>query len=458
MGIAQMVNRYKNDPVLFVREVIKAVPSPEQTTILNSVNENRMTAVKSGHGVGKTTSLAWIILWFMTTRAYPKIPCTAPTMHQLKDILWAEISKWLNRSFILKTLFEWTAHRLSLKNNSENWFAVARTATTSDSMQGFHSDSLLFVLDEASGIKDFIFEPILGALTGTDTRLIMVGNPTRTNGFFYDAFTINRDKFNCITLNSENSPMVSKDFIQAITDLYGKNSDPYRVRVLGEFPKSQSDAFISLDLIEKAFYQTKIDGKIIDIHIGCDVARYGDDESSIYCIFQTEKGYKQDNKIIKYQNSTVELSGILKSEIRKYNKLYPEITVKVNIDGGGVGGGVVDELDADHGDLNYVVNEKIFGGSGGEIDDEPIEYSNDTGLMWGNLKRLLMRGLIELEHDQELASQLSVRKYKVDDDGKIRLEKKLEMKKRLQKSPDRADGLALAVSSNIKESIGMLNY
>ena len=246
-----LVNRYYDNPLLFIKEMFNATPEDEQIKILESVRKNRMTAVKSGHGVGKTTTLAWVILWFMFTRPYPKIPCTAPTMHQLRDILWSEISKWHAKSSVLLHYFEWTVERVVLKTKEEKWFAVARTATKPDAMQGFHADSLLFVMDEASGINDVIFEPILGALTGEETKLVMVGNPTRTQGFFHDAFTRNREMFNCITLNAENSRRVSREFIASIIALYGMDSDPYRVRVLGEFPKSQPDTFISLEHIER---------------------------------------------------------------------------------------------------------------------------------------------------------------------------------------------------------------
>lgn len=456
-NLSQVISRYKNDPILFVKEVVGGKPEPEQEQMLRSVNENRMTAVKAGHGVGKTTTLAWVILWFMTTRPYPKIPCTAPTMQQLKNILWPEIAKWLEKSAVLKALFEWTAERVSLKNNSENWFAVARTATKPDAMQGFHSESLLFVLDEASGINDRIFEPILGALTGADTKLIMVGNPTKITGFFHDAFTTNRSKFSCITLDARKSKRVSADYIQSIIDLYGEDSDPFRVRVAGEFPKAEADTFIPLDIIEQSEF-VEISGKVIDIHIGVDVARYGDDESTIYIITQCTDGYAVREFEVFAKNSTTELAGNVKRHIREYNKKYENICVKVNVDGGGLGAGVVDILDENHGDLNYVVNEKTFGGSGGELDDEAMQYSNDTGLMWGNVKRLLMAKKLRLPNDSELYSQLCSRKYRVDEDGKIKLEKKQEMKSRGVHSPDRADGLCLALSSNINESIGMLDY
>ena len=455
--LTELINRYRNNPVLFVKEVVGAEPEPEQIMMLESINKNRMTAVKAGHGVGKTTTLAWVILWFMTTKPYPKIPCTAPTMQQLKNILWPEIAKWLDKSALLKTLFEWTAEKVSLKNNSENWFAVARTATKPDAMQGFHSESLLFVLDEASGINDRIFEPILGALTGEDTKLIMVGNPTRITGFFHDAFTVNRGKFSCITLDARNSNRVSRDFIQSIIDLYGEDSDPFRVRVAGDFPKAEADTFIPLDIIEQSEY-IAVSGKVEDVHIGVDVARYGDDESTIYGVKQYSGGYDVDVVKIYSKNSTTELVGYIKQTIRAYNEQYNAITVKVNVDGGGLGAGVVDMLDEDHNDLKYIVNEKSFGGSGGTLSDEAMQYSNDTGLMWGNVKRLLMARKLHIPNDSELYSQLCSRKYKVDEDGKIRLEKKQEMKKRGVHSPDRADGLCLALSSNINESIGMLDY
>ena len=458
-----LINRYKNNPVLFAREVLKAEPEDEQIQMMNSVRDNRMTAVKAGHGVGKTTALSWVILWFMFTRPFPKIPCTAPTMHQLRDILWAEISKWLYRSDILTQFFDWTVERLSLKTQEENWFAVARTATQPDAMQGFHSDSLLLVVDEASGVNDQIFEPILGALTGVETRFIMVGNPTKTVGFFYDAFTKSRAMFNCFTLNAENSKRVSRDFINAIISLYGIDSDPYRVRVLGEFPKSQPDTFISLELIERGInnYNTKSkdDKELIALHLGVDVARFGDDESTIYLSKEYIDGTYVSRRLeVIYKNTTVELTGRVKAQIRILNAEYPNFKVNVNVDGTGIGAGVVDELDSNHGNLNYTVIGQTFGGQGGTLNEEPIKYSNNTGLIWGNIRRLLLADRLWLEEDGELIAQLSNRKYTVNEDGFIQLERKKDMKGRDVSSPDRADGLGLSLSTNLQHFTGMLDY
>jgi len=120
---------YKDRPVEFVKDIIKATPDDIQGEILESVAQNQLTSVRSGHGIGTSALESWLIFWFMCTRPFPKIPCTAPTKHQLHDILWAEVA------------------------NPENWFAVPRTATQPDALQGFHAEHLLYIIDEASRSK-----------------------------------------------------------------------------------------------------------------------------------------------------------------------------------------------------------------------------------------------------------------------------------------------------------------
>lgn len=100
---------YKDRPVEFVKDIIGAEPDEIQAEILNSVAENQLTSVRSGHGIGKSALQSWLIIWFMCTRPFPKIPCTAPTKHQLHDILWAEVAKWLNPT--LKTEIEWITRK-----------------------------------------------------------------------------------------------------------------------------------------------------------------------------------------------------------------------------------------------------------------------------------------------------------------------------------------------------------
>ena len=164
---------YIDNPVDFVEDIIGAKPDVNQKAILNSLAKYPMTSVRSGHGIGKSAVEAWAVIWFICTRPYPKIPCTAPTQHQLYDILWAEISKWLRSNPALQREITWTQERVYMNGAKEEWFAVARTANTPDALQGFHSESMLFIIDEASGVDDEVFEPVLGALSTEGARLLM---------------------------------------------------------------------------------------------------------------------------------------------------------------------------------------------------------------------------------------------------------------------------------------------
>ena len=428
---------YKDRPVEFVTDIIKAVPDDNQADILNRVANNRMTSIRSGHGIGKSTALSWLIIWFMCTRPFPKIPCTAPTKHQLYDILWAEIAKWLNST--LRTEIEWTQEKLYMKKYPENWFAVPRTATLPDALQGFHADHLLYIIDEASGVKDAVFEPVLGSLSTQDARLIMMGNPTQLSGFFFDSHNKNRDKYSTSKVSGENSKRVSKEFIQDIIDMYGLDSDVYRVRVAGEFPKAMPDSFIQLDWVEncsvkapsRAFPTLRID-------LGVDVARYGDDETIINVLF--DKTYQQPLNVL-HHNDTMQVTGRIVQIVEQLRTKYIGIPIHIKIDCDGLGVGVYDRLKEIKQQKAWVtvkLYECHFGGTGGKNKkEEPVEFSNSTGLMWGLLREKLKRNEIKLIYDDKQITQLSNRKYRINSDGKIELERKEEMKKRGLTSPDR---------------------
>lgn len=308
---------YANEPVYFTQDIIRAKPDRNQIDILNSVRDYPMTSVRSGHGIGKTAVESWVIIWFLLTRPFPKIPCTAPTKHQLIDILWAEVSKWLRNNPALQQEIIWTAEKLYLKGYKEEWFAVPRTATNPDALQGFHSDHLLFVMDEASGISDKTFEPVLGALTGPDAKLLMMGNPTRLAGFFFDSHHKNRESYKTIHVDGRDSGRVERDFIQKIIDMFGEDSDVFRVRVEGNFPKAQPDSFIAIEWAEKAA-KIKIESPGERLDFGVDVARYGDDESVIYPIFDLQRSEQPE---IFHHNDTMELSGKVIIILKKYLRL-----------------------------------------------------------------------------------------------------------------------------------------
>ena len=435
---------YRDRPVEFVKDVIGATPDDIQAEILNSVAVNQLTSVRSGHGIGKSALQSWLILWFLCTRPFPKIPCTAPTKHQLHDILWAEVSKWLNPT--LKTEIEWTQEKLYMKAHPENWFAVPRTATLPDALQGFHAEHLLFIIDEASGVKDEVFEPVLGSLSTKDAKLIMCGNPTQLSGFFFDSHNKNRGIYTTFKVSGENSQRVSKDYIQMIIDMYGIDSDVYRVRVAGEFPKSLPDSFIQLDWAENCSKRETSDIVEDRIDIGVDVARYGDDQTIICPLFDKKR---QQKPIELNQNDTMQVNGIIVQLVEQLRVKYIGKPIHIKIDCDGLGVGVYDRLKEIKNNRewsNVKIYECHFGGLGGKNkESEPIEYANSTGKMWGLLRDKLKNSDIELFYNDKQISQITNRKYRINSDGKIELERKEEMKKRGLTSPDYGDALALSL-------------
>ena len=447
-NFAKAIEYYIDRPVEFVKDVIKAEPDEYQAKVLNDLayNEKQKRAtkisVRSGHGVGKSTIESWAILWFLVTRPFPKILCTAPTAHQLHDILWAEASKWLRNSKMLGDILEWTYEKIYLKGHREEWFAIARTSNKPDALQGTHAEHILIIIDEASGVPDVVFEPVLGTLSTNDAKLLMCGNPTQLAGFFYESHNDKKDLYITHVINGENSSRVDREYIKLIAEMFGTDSDVYRVRVLGEFPKANPDSFISLDMINTDFIDI---GDIYSIDLGVDVARFGDDESVIATVFNKLRLSKLN---IFQHNDTMELTGQVVNIIKSLNKDYPNVRVNVKVDCDGLGVGLYDRL-------REVINEKSlnaravechFGAKGGKVrNSEPISYFNSTGIMWGLIRTKFKEKSLYIIEDSELINQLTNRKYFIESDGDIRLERKEDMKKRGVHSPDRADALALAL-------------
>lgn len=450
---------YADHPVEFVEDIILARPDAEQAKVLRSVAANSMTTVRSGHGVGKSAVEAWAVIWFICTHPFPKIPCTAPTQHQLFDILWAEISKWIRNNPALKNELTWTKEKLYMNGHPEEWFAVARTASTPDALQGFHAEHLLYIIDEASGVDDDIFEPVLGALSTPGARLLMCGNPTQLSGFFYESHTKNKASYSAYHIDGRNSERVPQEFVDRIIRMYGEDSDVFRVRVAGDFPLQEDDIFIPLSLVEKSIQTEYSPRKYPDlIHIACDVARFGDDKTVI--------GYKVDEKAEFYRKrqgqdtmKTADDIILLGEELVARYRLQPVPDksgnlpfIPVKVDDGGVGGGVVDRL-------RQVKNnypERFWW-----MEVVPVKfgqrirhkyYHDSTTYMMAIVKKLLQpfdeegrRKPVELilPDDDDLVAQLSGRKYGLTEASKIRIESKDAVKKRGQPSPDEADCVLL---------------
>lgn len=459
-ALITLLDNYWDNPVWFAEDMMGFHADKWQADVLMALAESPKVSVRSGQGVGKTGLESIVVTWYLCTRPFPKVIATAPTRQQLYDVLWAEISKWLSSSKI-DSLLEWTKTKIYMKGHSERWWATAKTATRPENMQGFHEDYMLFVVDEASGVADPIMEAILGTLTGYENKLLMCGNPTRTSGTFYDSHNRDRDLYKTFKVSSLDSPRTSKDNIEMLRRKYHEGSDPWRVRVLGEFPKGESDSLISLETVEMATIRDVNISNDYILNIGADIARYGDDET----IIAPRIGGKVFDLLTYSKQSTMETSGRILRAVDEFKNMYPQINrVKIKTDDDGLGAGVTDRLRevVTQERLNYEIIPIQNGSSAIEKD----KYYNKASEMWDVMREELDNNLscylqgkestIQLPNDDKLIKQLSNRKYSVDSKGKIQIESKKEMKKRMGESPDRADAVIYSFAENGISDLSLL--
>ena len=436
------MGRFSSNPVLFAREILQFEPDIWQQEVLTDLANHNRVAVRSGQGVGKTGVEAVALLWFTACFSNARVVATAPTLKQLHDVLWSEVSKWQSRSPLLQHILKWTKTRVYMKGNEERWFAVARTATKPENMQGFHEDNMLFIVDEASGVTDAIMEAIHGTLSGDNNKLLMCGNPTKTSGTFYNSFHGDRDRYRCHKVSSRDSKRTNKDNIDFLIAKYGEGSNVVRVRVDGEFPLAEDDTFITLTMIESAI-NTEIDLSG-NITFGVDVARYGDDKT----VIAVKQGNSMTLPIIRHGQDLMRTVGDTVRLYRDTLKRCPNYRgmITVNVDDTGLGGGVTDRL------AEVKIEEKLRQmdinaiNFGGKIDnkDAAENYANMGTWLWAKLRDDLQAGNLAFPNDTELVAQLSTRKYALNSKGKIVLESKDAMKKRGIPSPDKGDAVALA--------------
>lgn len=444
------IPQYRKNPVLFAREVLLFEPDDWQKEALMDLAKNRRVSIKSGQGVGKTGIEAVAFLWFLTCFPYPRVVATAPTRQQLHDVLWSEVAKWMAKSPLLSKILKWTKTYVYMVGQEKRWFAVARTATKAENMQGFHEDNMLFIVDEASGVADPIMEAILGTLSGINNKLLLCGNPTKASGTFYDSHTRDQKLYCCHTVSSEDSPRTNKESIQLLIKKYGYDSNVVRVRVRGLFPKEDADVFIASELVEQCsrkIFELKDQSPFVIL--GVDVARFGDDETIIVRNLQGKISLQK-----KYRGQ--DLMKTVGWIVREYHKIEEEAPdykgkIYINLDDTGLGGGVTDRLREVKKEqkLNRMVIIPINAAERIEIDTkegkEAAKYYDDLMThMWAVLRDLLEQKQVELEDDAELFGQISCRKYTMASNGKLKLESKKEMKKRGLDSPDRADAVVLS--------------
>jgi len=432
-----------NDPVFFVEEIIGAKPQKWQANALRAIAKNDRVSIKSGHGVGKTAFESWVVLWWLLSHYPCKVAVTANTAHQLSDILWTEIDKWargLPEGF--KNLLEFKNDKISLKGASDS-YAVARTSRREnpEALQGFHSENMLFICEEASGIPDVVFQVAEGALSTKGAKVVMCGNPTRSDGFFYESFHSMRHMWHNITVSCHEGDYVSQEFLDNMAEKYGVESNVYRVRVLGDFPTQSDDVLVPLHIVEEATVRDIEASPTTPVVWGLDVARFGGDRSAL----AKRQGQVLIDPIKTWQNKDLmELAGIVLTEYEACN--YKTRPQAIYIDAIGLGAGLADRLrELDLPAVAVSVSETAsLKERFGRLRDE---------LFW-NAREWFEGRDVKIPEDDTLIQEITSIRYKYLSTGKLKVESKDEMKRRGQRSPDVADAFVLTFAEQGASAMG----
>lgn len=486
--LAFWLKRWSSYPLGYAIECCGVIPSHQQAQILLALPKYRFVAVRSGHGIGKSFLIGLLVNWYLDTQKVwgksCRVPITGSSYDQLKDVILPAISnmnsmKWdiLSKNYVL------TSDGFYHKDERENWFASLRTARVENptALQGFHE--CFFVIEEAFGVPDPIFEVARGAMGDPGSYGLMVGNPTTNSGYCYNAFHSKTTPWHCLHFSSADS-LVTEEYsykyidplgdvhvikthgrqtIEWVNDMkaeYGENSNTYKTRVLGEF------ANVSADVVIDAKYLANVNMGIEDNEIskrrkvmGVDVARSGKDDTAIVI--------RQGRKVLWVESWHG--CDLVETRMRveaRYREFKCDCCL---IDTIGVGAGVYDEMRRNS---DFNVREVIVSNSAPEDTDASCVRLRDY-LWWKGRKFFKdYRAIFSYDGKQDdwigLKSELCVPTYKFTDKGKVKVESKDELIKRGVKSPNRADAFLMtlledfdisgASTEKVKANVTKLQY
>ncbi len=397
---------------------------------LKGLDKRRIT-VESGHGTGKSCTLSWLIIWFLFCFKDAQVPCTAPTSSQMHDVLWKELSKWIQKlKPEIKAKFEWTSEYLRITESPETWFARAKTAKKEapEALAGMHGEYVMFVIDESSGVPEEVFNTAEGALTQENILVLMISNHTRLIGYFHNSHTSDARNWQRLSFNSEQSPIVDNAFVQRIVEKHGKDSDEYKIRVQGTSPNEEGmdeKGFVPL-FSDHDIRFTSESPFIGNTRMGVDPSGEGQDVTAWLA---------RDNFKIKVLGK--EIISNAKSIASKTMTWMTETNIKdedVMLDNFGSGADVSKEMALS--DLHYNIGTVNVG----QPADEEI-YLNLRAEAFFRFRAWVKAGgtIIDTPLGRELGKEMLTIKYRRNEAGKIQIMSKQEMRKQGIASPNYAD-------------------
>jgi phage terminase large subunit len=444
---------WQESPRLYVKQRFGITPTSQQYQILDAIlPPGAKVTVRSGHLTGKSSCAAWIIYWFLETHDFGKVPTTAPSGHQLRDVLWGELSKWRRAAdeqsaargdhprLWLSALFKLTTESL-YDPGAREWGAVARTAKKEnpEALQGMHADHILYVVDEASGVPEEVYEAAEGSLASVNARVLLLSNATRTSGTFYASHHENRGEYTALHFRSQDStiPTADPDYRPRLVRKWGEGSNMVRVRADGEFPRQEDDVLISLELTEPCLTRERVPGEGLR-RLGVDVARMGADRTTLVL----RHGRVVEHVTIYAKQDTMVTVGCVVAVLDAWQ------VDEIDVDVIGIGAGVYDRLEElkRQGVIACAIMAVNVAASAPAqpVRGEPRAHRL-RDYLWLEMARWLREELpvfsAERQACEDLAGELASARYALNSQGEIVVEDKEAMKKRLGHSPDLADGL-----------------
>lgn len=392
--------------------------------------------------------MAWCAIWFLMCFKKSVVPCTSTKLDQVKDVLWREVSKWIGISIekgkygsIVKDTLMVRGEKIFVKGitgeEGKEWYAIARSAankegsdTPAETLQGFHAQHMMIIVDEATGVADNVFLPLDQTLTDPCNFMIMTYNPTRTTGFAYRSQHKDKQDWIPFRWNCEESENVNQEAIDRIARKYGKDSNAYRISVLGLEPAGDTDSVIALDDIQACVdLDIEVDDETPGF-IGVDIGFKGDPSAIVYrkghkILDIYEKNHHDSDKILDWCNEKI--------------SQYEDVTGGA-CDSGGVGFTVSQQLSK-----IWPFMRQVHASNSAR---NPDKYFRVKDELWDKVKYLFQRRLISIPDDEELIYELSSVRYKSHAGHKIKIESKEEAKRRGVASPNKADALILSFFFN----------
>lgn len=436
-----------SDPVVYAHDVHGLWCWDKQAEILRACANHPRVSVSSGHKIGKSVSAALLAHWWIQTKKNSLVVFTSSTDRQVRKILWKEFSKLHTTARI--PLGGKLAKDPGTGYELPDGRAVYGFSTKDpERMAGISGENLLFIIDEASGVSQDIFEAIEGNRAG-GARVAMFSNPTQTSGEFYDSHHSKRQFYKTFRISSTETPNVAQGrtvvsglatraWVEEKRQEWGESSPLWAVRVLGEFPGQGDNSVVPLALVTSRQLSEE-DEPLPEanavLELGIDPARYGDDPTAICArrgkfVFPIEERMGLDSQGIR---------DFALDVIRKYR--HPsEHRIRCKVDVIGLGAGAYDFLK----EIDFIDAVPV---SSSEASDDTEQYTNLRSQLCFAVTEFLKNGGI-LPEDGKLEGELVAAKYSFDARGRLKVQPKDEIKKQLGRSPNRADALSLAIYSH----------